>query len=100
MRRLEGEQDAVSRACASQAHPGRLEVPSGPYYGGSAAHAGWTRSVTRRGNPAGSWPGITDPRPKITAVARSQAPRSVVRRIASLSTTPAPVGALPPLMSG
>ena len=43
MRRLVAGQDAVSRACASQAYPGRPGVAVRAYYGALPLFVGWTR---------------------------------------------------------
>ena len=72
---------------------------------GSAAIVWLDVALANGGKPSGSaslrgraFARKNGPRPKIATVARSQAPRFVARRIASLSTTPAPVGAPPPLI--
>ena len=91
-------------ACvASQARPGGLGEPSGPTTG---ACLQWLDADSQGGrNPAGVAPSGAHalsrkygPEALNPAVARPQAPRFVVTRIASQPTTPAPAGAPLPLI--
>ena len=89
----------MSRACASQAHPGRLGSPSGPYYGGSAL-SGWTGwrkagEIPPEWSPQGAHVPARKHGPLALnpAVARPQAPRSIARWTAPKPTIPAPAGA-------
>ena len=107
MRRLGAERDATP-AGGGTTYPralGRPGSPSGPTTGVCRSLSAG-RGIGGGGKPPGGRarcpkprhvPGSTVPAPEDAAVARSQASRFAAMRIASQSTTPAPVGAPPPL---
>ena len=88
MRRLgSGAGCGVPRACLASTPREAGGHRPGPLRG-SAAIVRLDADSGRRGKPAGSCPGRTVPRPKITAVARPQAPRSIARWTASHPPSP------------